>query len=29
VFGIPSVVPLYYDPETWLLKAWWWKAAEK
>jgi microcin C transport system substrate-binding protein len=22
---MPSVVPLYYDPTTWLLKAWWWK----
>ena len=29
VFGIPVVVPLYYDPETWLLKTWWRKAVTK
>jgi len=29
VFGIPSVIPLYYDPVSWLLKAWWWKAAQQ
>jgi len=22
-FGIPKTQPLYYDPITWLLKAWW------
>ena len=22
-FGIPKTTPLYYDPITWLLKAWW------
>ena len=22
-FGIPETQPLYYDPTTWLLKAWW------
>lgn len=22
-FGIPDIHPLYYDPVTWLLKAWW------
>ncbi len=22
-FGIPKTQPLYYDPTTWLLKAWW------
>lgn len=22
-FGIPKTMPLYYDPITWLLKAWW------
>ncbi len=23
IFGIPKTLPLYYDPETWVLKAWW------
>ncbi len=22
-FGVPETQPLYYDPVTWLLKAWW------
>lgn len=22
-FGVPKTQPLYYDPITWLLKAWW------
>jgi hypothetical protein len=22
-FGYPKTQPLYYDPITWLLKAWW------
>ena len=22
-FGIPDTQPLYYDPVTWLIKAWW------
>ena len=22
-FGIPETQPLYYDPTSWLLKAWW------
>ena len=29
VLAMPSVVPLYYDPITWLLKAWWWKGPGK
>lgn len=28
-FGIPETQPLYYDPITWLLKAWWIKSGEK
>lgn len=28
-FGIPGKQPLYYNPETWLLKAWWMKDNEK
>ena len=28
-FGIPETQPLYYDPITWLLKAWWDKNSEK
>jgi microcin C transport system substrate-binding protein len=28
-FGIPNTRPLYYDPITWLLKAWWMKYNEK
>ncbi len=27
-FGIPETQPLYYDPVTWLLKAWWVKSGE-
>ena len=27
-FGIPKTTPLYYDPITWLLKAWWVKGNE-
>lgn len=27
-FGIPETQPLYYDPITWLLKAWWIKSSE-
>ena len=27
-FGIPETAPLYYDPITWLLKAWWIKNSE-
>jgi microcin C transport system substrate-binding protein len=27
-FGIPETTPLYYDPTTWLLKAWWIKNSE-
>ncbi len=27
-FGIPVSQPLYYDPTTWLLKAWWIKSSE-
>jgi microcin C transport system substrate-binding protein len=27
-FGIPKTQPLYYDPITWLLKAWWIDASE-
>ena len=27
-FGIPKKQPLYYDPITWLLKAWWVKSNE-
>jgi len=27
-FGIPKTQPLYYDPTSWLLKAWWLKDAE-
>ncbi len=27
-FGVPKTQPLYYDPITWLLKAWWIKAGE-
>jgi microcin C transport system substrate-binding protein len=27
-FGIPKTQPLYYDPVTWLLKAWWVKNNE-
>ena len=27
-FGIPKTQPLYYDPITWLLKAWWVKSNE-
>ena len=26
--GIPEIQPLYYDPITWLLKAWWVKSSE-
>jgi len=22
-FGVPETQPLYYDPISWLLKAWW------
>jgi microcin C transport system substrate-binding protein len=29
VLGRPLVTPLYYDPITWLLKAWWWKGSQK
>ncbi|NOQ70210.1 MAG: ABC transporter substrate-binding protein, partial [Gammaproteobacteria bacterium] len=28
-FGIPKTQPLYYDPITWLLKAWWIQSNEK
>ncbi|MBE9567725.1 MAG: ABC transporter substrate-binding protein [Proteobacteria bacterium] len=28
-FGIPETQPLYYDPTTWLLKAWWIENSEK
>lgn len=28
-FGIPDIQPLYYDPISWLLKAWWIKDVEK
>lgn len=24
-FGIPEKLPLYYDPETWMMKSWWLK----
>ena len=24
-FGIPEILPLYYDPETWMMKSWWLK----
>jgi len=24
-FGIPKTLPLYYDPETWMMKSWWLK----
>ena len=27
-FGIPKMQPLYYDPVTWMLKAWWIKSSE-
>ena len=27
IFGIPKTLPLYYEPETLLLKTWWMKAA--
>ena len=27
-FGIPKTRPLYYDPVSWMLKAWWLKAQE-
>jgi len=27
-FGIPKTQPLYYDPVTWMLKAWWIKDSE-
>jgi microcin C transport system substrate-binding protein len=27
-FGIPKTQPLYYDPTSWLLKAWWMKKEE-
>lgn len=25
IFGIPETLPLYYEPESWLLKSWWFK----
>jgi microcin C transport system substrate-binding protein len=28
-FGIPETLPLYYDPTSWLLKAWWVKDSDK
>jgi len=28
-FGIPETQPLYYDPTSWMLKAWWVKENEK
>ena len=28
-FGIPETLPLYYDPISWLLKAWWVKDSDK
>jgi microcin C transport system substrate-binding protein len=28
-FGVPETQPLYYDPVTWLLKAWWIKQGSK
>ncbi len=28
-FGIPETQPLYYDPVSWMLKAWWIKSSEK
>jgi len=29
IFGIPKIQPLYYDPITWMLKAWWLKSSIK
>ena len=28
IFGIPKTQPLYYDPTSWMLKAWWLKDSE-
>jgi microcin C transport system substrate-binding protein len=28
-FGIPDKQPLYYDPVSWMLKAWWIKESSK
>ena len=25
IFGIPDTLPLYYEPDSWLLKSWWMK----
>ncbi len=25
IFGIPGTLPLYYEPDSWLLKSWWMK----
>ncbi len=29
IFGIPRTLPLYFEPESWLLKSWWLKDAKK
>ena len=29
IFGIPDTLPLYFEPEGWLLKSWWMKAVGK
>lgn len=29
IFGIPQTLPLYYEPEGWLLKSWWMKGLQQ